>query len=289
VNVTYSMGALLSAMTVDFHTTLSCNHHGHNHTGAGNMEPPIVTPVRPMAAINQSPGGLVLEGPPQQTKRPSRPMVGKLRTYPELRITQSMFPQEVCEPEVLKIVRARANVQQKALLTIFAIREYFNCGQAVDPNAEYRRTVDHPLWLEKLHDLACWPLLAREYGYDAAIVRQRHRNAIRNGGFWFARWITDHIFIFMDTKTVTDLVWGSYVVMQLSDIMEELQQTTIENDNVIRRNGQKDIEATRLKEMLNLLNELFERTEVSLRTTPGSLVGVKQLLSIAHETDVMCM
>jgi hypothetical protein len=228
------------------------------------MEPPIPPPVTPKASDDPDQMELVSEEQTQQVKSQATTIVGKLRTYPELRIEPFMLPQQVCDPGDLERVGARANTQQKALLTIFAIREYFNCGQAVDPNAEYRMAVDHPLWLEKLHDLACWPLLAREYGYDAAIVRQRHRVALRNGGFWFARWITDHILIFMDTKTVTDHVWGSYVVMQLSDIMDEIRQMTVQTDSVIRRNGQKDVEATRLKEMLNLLNELFERTEASL-------------------------
>jgi hypothetical protein len=76
--------------------------------------------------------------------------------------------------------------------------------------------------------------------------------------------------MFMTSDRVTEYVWASYVVMQLSDIMDEIQQMTVEIDIIISRNGQKEFEATRFNDMLTLLEDLFGLTQESLQRAGNS-------------------
>jgi mevalonate kinase len=93
--------------------------------------------------------------------------------------------------------------------------------------------------------------------------------------------------MFMTSDRVTEYVWASYVVMQLSDIMDEIQQMTVEIDIIISRNGQKEFEATRFNDMLTLLEDLFGLTQESLQRAGNSHVGIEELLNIARETDII--
>jgi hypothetical protein len=110
---------------------------------------------------------------------------------------------------------------------------------------------------------------------------------VDDGGVWFVRWVTDHMLMFMTSDRVTEYVWASYVVMQLSDIMDEIQQMTVEIDIIISRNGQKEFEATRFNDMLTLLEDLFGLTQESLQRAGNSHVGIEELLNIARETDII--
>jgi hypothetical protein len=152
---------------------------------------------------------------------------------------------------------------------------------------DFNDTGDHTIWLDKLHDLACWALLTREYDYDVETVRMWRREAVYDGGVHFVRWVTDHMLEFMTSDRVAKYVWGSYVVMQLSDIMDEIQQMTVEIDNIISRKGQKEVETTRFNTMLTLLEDLFGFTQEALQRTGNSHIGIQELLSIARETDII--
>jgi hypothetical protein len=125
---------------------------------------------------------------------------------------------------------------------------------------DFNDTGDHTIWLDKLHDLACWPLLTREYDYGVTTVRMWRREAVHDGEVQLVRWVTDHMLMFMTSDRVTEYVWGSYVVMQLSDIMDKIQQMTVKADNIISRNGLKEVEATSFNDMLTLLDDLFGLT-----------------------------
>lgn len=174
-------------------------------------------------------------------------------------------------------------------MTIVAIREYYNCGQPENPEINLGRIGKHLSWLQKLRDLACWELMTRRYGYTVAEVDAWHQDAIGCDGVWFVRWVTDHILNFLTTRRVTDYVWAAYIVMHLSDVMEELQAKTVEADKAISLKGQKEVEATRSNNMLSLLEDLFKRTEDALRSDGDSHVGMDELLWIANEADIICM
>jgi hypothetical protein len=98
-------------------------------------------------------------------------------------------------------------------LAIVAIREHYICGQPQKQDTDFNDTGDHTIWLNKLHDLACWALLTREYDYDVETVRMWRREAVYDGGVHFVRWVTDHMLEFMTSDRVAKYVWGSYVVM----------------------------------------------------------------------------
>lgn len=152
---------------------------------------------------------------------------------------------------------------------------------------DFNDTGDHTIWLDKLHDLACWALLTREYDHDVETVRMWRREAVYDGGVHLVRWVTDHMLEFMTSDRVAKYVWGSYVVMQLSDIMDEIQEMTAQIDNIITRDGQKEVETTRFNAMLTLLEDLFGFTQETLQRTGNSHIGIQELLSIARETDII--
>ena len=98
------------SLASNFDAPFSFYHHNHNNTGAGTMEPPIAPPVTPKAADDPDQMELVLEEQTQQVNRQATTMVGKLRTYPELRIKQSMTPEQVGDPGDSQRLRARADM-----------------------------------------------------------------------------------------------------------------------------------------------------------------------------------
>lgn len=131
--------------------------------------------------------------------------------------------------------------------------------------------------------------MTRKYGYTVAEVDVWHRDGIQSGGVWFVRWVTDHILNFLTTRRVTNYVWAAYVLIHLSDVMDELHAKTVKADNAISLKGQKEIEATRSIDMLNLLEDLFKHTQDALRSDGDSHVGMDELLWIANEADIICM
>ena len=131
--------------------------------------------------------------------------------------------------------------------------------------------------------------MIRQYGYDVRTVDHWLKEALSGDGVWFARWATDQLLKFKMSNKVTDYVWASWVLLQLKDVMDYFQRVTVEADNVIARDGMQDTEAKRFDDLFSLLEEIFNSTREFLRTTPKSRVGIEELLSIANESDIVCM
>lgn len=62
------------------------------------MEPPISAVGRPEHADDHGLTHSNMDALAEHNQRPETTVVGRLRTYPELRLTQSMLPEQVCHP-----------------------------------------------------------------------------------------------------------------------------------------------------------------------------------------------
>jgi hypothetical protein len=62
------------------------------------MEPPISAPGRLEHADDHDLTHSKMDGLTEHNQRPETILVGRLRTYPELRLTKSMLPEQVCYP-----------------------------------------------------------------------------------------------------------------------------------------------------------------------------------------------
>lgn len=131
--------------------------------------------------------------------------------------------------------------------------------------------------------------MIRQYGYDVRTVDHWLKEALSGDGVWFARWATDQLLKFKMSNKVTDYVWASWVLLELKDVMDYFQRVTVEADNTIARDGMQDTEAKRFDDLFSLLEEMLNSTREFLQTTPKSRVGIEELLSIAHESDIVCM
>jgi len=144
--------------------------------------------------------------------------------------------------------------------------------------------------LEKLRDLACWALIAREYRYDVKTARQWYNEAVvNNSPVWFARWATDHLLNFLISGRVSNNTWTTWYLMELSDVMDDFEKATESFDQAIINGRLQEVEATRFDELLNLLTECFSYTEQSLKETRDSNTGIEELLGIANESDIVCL
>lgn len=131
--------------------------------------------------------------------------------------------------------------------------------------------------------------MIRQYGYDVRTVDHWLKEALSGDGVWFARWATDQLLKFKMSNKATDYVWASWVLLQLKDVMDYFQRVTVEADNVIARDDMQDTEAKRFDDLFSLLEEMLNSTREFLRTTAKSRVGIEELLSIANESDIVCM